>query len=116
MMSEGADMDLYEALAAKIAEYDSGSVGEEVPGFDAWDDAARDYLEAVCKSIADGESALSVYERMKADLPRLEERVEAEEASYTFDWYDDHYYLKIYSGQVQACKFVLSLCETLVSA
>lgn len=29
MMSEGADMDLYEALAAKIAEYDSGSVGGE---------------------------------------------------------------------------------------
>ncbi len=104
-------MDFCEAIAAKIAEYDADAADGGVPGFDAWDRAARDYLEDVRKRLLAGEDAASVYARLKDELPRLEELVEAEEACYTFDWYDDHHYIKIYSGQVQACRAALALYE-----
>lgn len=58
--------------------------------------AIRDELER-------GVEPKAVYERLKAELPELEERVAGEEACYTFDWYDDHHYEKIYSGRLMAC-------------
>lgn len=50
-------------------------------------------------------------ERLKAELPELEERVVGEEASYTFDWYDDHHYEKVFSGRLKACHVLLELYE-----
>ena len=45
------------------------------------------------------------------DSSELEERVAGEEACYTFDWYDDHHYEKIYSGHLMACRALLELYE-----
>lgn len=53
----------------------------------------------------------AMYERLKAELPDLEEQVAGEEACYTFDWYDDHHYEKIYSGRLMACRALLELYE-----
>ena len=54
----------------------------------------------------------AVYERLKAELPELEDRVAGEEACYTFDWYDDHHYEKVFSGRLKACRVLLELYET----
>ena len=52
-----------------------------------------------------------MYERLKTELPDLEEQVAGEEACYTFDWYDDHHYEKIFSGRLKACRALLELYE-----
>ncbi len=79
--------------------------------FDAWDKAEIEYLEGIRDQLLGGTSPQTIYERLQADLPQLEERVAAEEACYTFDWYDDHHYEKIFSGRLMACRALLELYE-----
>lgn len=104
-------MDFTQAISLKIAEYER-SRAQGPQDFDAWDHAALDYLEAIKAQLDQGVEPSEIYQRLKDELPTLQERVEGEEAVPTFDWYDDHYYLKIYSGQLQACKSALELFET----
>ena len=84
---------------------------DESSGLDTWDRAELEYLQDIRNQLLGGTSPQTIYERLQADLPQLEERVAAEEACYTFDWYDDHYYEKIYSGQLKACRIALELYE-----
>lgn len=84
---------------------------DESSGLDTWDRAELEYLQDIRNQLRGGASPQAVCERLQADLPQLEEQVAAEEACYTFDWYDDHYYEKIYSGQLKACRIALELYE-----
>ncbi len=102
------DRDIFrEAIQARAAKVRTARESGADRSFDAWDAAELDYLEDVLRRLDQGESVESVYVRAAGELPELEERVAGEEAHSTFDWYDDHYYEKIYSGKLSACKAVL---------
>lgn len=100
-----------EAVQKKIDERQAKWDAQGPSDFDAWDKAEIEYLEGIRDELERGVEPKAVYERLKAELPELEERVAGEEACYTFDWYDDHHYEKIYSGRLMACRALLELYE-----
>jgi hypothetical protein len=102
-----------ETIAEKIEEFAARcrEDGKISPSFDVWDYAAIDYLKELQESLAQGESATVAYERLKADLPRLEEEAERESVAPTFDLYDDHYHEKVCCGHLEACKVAIQLFE-----
>lgn len=106
-------MDFKEAIARQIAEHEK-SKSQSASDFDAWDQAAIDYLVNIKTQLDQGTSPQDIYQHLTNELAELQERVESEESIPTFDWYDDHYYLKIYSGQMQACQKALALYEASV--
>lgn len=99
------------ALEKTIAEYTAKADAAQ-SSFDAWDRAEIEYLEGVTHRL-ETESMQEVYDALLAELPTLEEQVAREEGCYTFDWYDDHYYEKIYSGRLCGCKKAIALYEEL---
>lgn len=103
-------MDFAQAIANQITDFET-SKAQGSSGFDAWDQAAIDYLAALKDKLDRGAQPSRIYEQLKGDLPALQEQVEKEEALPTFDWYDDHYHLKIASGRLQACKRAIALYE-----
>ncbi len=104
-------MGFLEAIEKRIdekrAEWDARGPSD----FDAWDSSELEYMENARDELKRGVEPEVVYARLKAELPELEERVAGEEACYTFDWYDDHHYEKIYSGRLMACRALLELYE-----
>ena len=102
-------MDYLEAIEKKIDELRAQA--DASPGLDTWDKAKIEYLEEVRDKLVNGTVPGLVYEQLKAELPALEGEVAREEAHATFDWYDDHYYEKLYSGRLQACKIAMELYE-----
>lgn len=99
------------ALKKTITEY-TARADEAQSSFDTWDRAEIEYLEGVAHRL-ETESAPDVYSTLLAELPALEEQVAREEGCYTFDWYDDHYYEKIYSGRLCGCKKAIALYDAL---
>lgn len=104
-------MGFLQAVEAEIEKLRARWEAEGPSSFDAWDKAEIEYLEGVRDELAGGVAPQAVHERLQADLPTLEEQVAREEACYTFDWYDDHYYEKIFSGRLRACRTALELYE-----
>lgn len=104
-------MGFLEAVEKKIDEKRVKWDAQGPSDFDAWDDAELEYMEDVRDELMRGVEPEAVYERLKAELPELEDRVAGEEASYTFDWYDDHHYEKVFSGRLKACRTLLELYE-----
>ena len=106
-------MSFEDAIAEKIGEFAARcrEDGKAVPSFDVWDYAAIDYLKELQKSLAQGKSAAAAYERLKADLPRLEADAEREAVVPTFDFYDDHYHEKVCCGRLESCKAAIQLYE-----
>lgn len=104
-------MGFLEAIEKKIDEKRVKWDAQGPSDFDAWDDAELEYMEDVRDELMRGVEPEAVYERLKAELPELEDRVAGEEASYTFDWYDDHHYEKVFSGRLKACRTLLELYE-----
>lgn len=104
-------MGFQEAVQKRIDEKRAKRNARGPSDFDAWDSSELEYLEAVRDELKRGVEPETVYERLKAELSELEERVAGEEACYTFDWYDDHHYEKIYSGRLMACRALLELYE-----
>ncbi len=104
-------MGFLEAIEKKIDEKRVKWDAQGPSDFDAWDDAELEYMEDVRDELMRGVEPEAVYERLKAELPELEDRVAGEEASYTFDWYDDHHYEKVFSGRLKACCTLLELYE-----
>ncbi len=98
-------------LEARIAKIAANRERGSNPDFDAWDKAELDYLTATLERLVNGESAEEVHARAARELPALEESVAREESCSTFDWYDDHHYEKIYSGQLAACRAILRIFE-----
>lgn len=70
-----------------------------------------DMLQAQYKCLEKGEEPETLLIRLRERKQELEEAREREEYSSTFDWYDEHYYWKIYDGQVRACVVVIGLLE-----
>lgn len=103
-------MDFMQAIANQIAGFEK-SKAQGPSDFDAWDQAAIDYLAALKDRLEQGAKSSQIYEQLQRDLPTLKEQVEKEEALPTFDWYDDHYHLKIASGRLQACEGAIALFE-----
>lgn len=68
-----------------------------------------EYLESISNELANGLDEDALKTKLEEELPRLDEEIAREEAGYTFDWYDDHHYEKIYLGQRDACKDLLTL-------
>lgn len=68
-----------------------------------------EYLESISNELANGLDKDALRAKLEEELPRLDEEIAREEAGYTFDWYDDHHYEKIYLGQRDACKDLLAL-------
>lgn len=99
------------ALEATIADY-TAKADAANSSFDVWDRAEIEYLEDVAHRL-DTESAQHIYNTLLTELPMLEEQVAREEGCYTFDWYDDHYYEKIYSGRLYGCKKAIALYDAL---
>ena len=104
-------MGFLEAIEKRIDEKRSKWEAQGPSDFDAWDSAELEYMEDARDELERGVEPKAVYERLKAELPELEERVAGEEACYTFDWYDDDHYEKIYSGRLMACRALLELYE-----
>ena len=104
-------MGFLEAIEKKIDEKRVKWDAQGPSDFDAWDDAELEYMEDVRDELMRGVEPEAVYERLKAQLPELEDRVAGEEASYTFDWYDDHHYEKVFSGRLKAYRTLLKLYE-----
>lgn len=104
-------MGFLEAIEKKIDEKRAKWDAQGPSDFDAWDGAELEYMEDVRDELMRGVEPEAVYERLKAELPELEDRVAGEEASYTFDWYDDHHYEKVFSGRLKACRTLLELYE-----
>ncbi len=103
-------MDFAQAIANQIAGFEK-SKAQGSSDFDAWDQAAVDYLAALAQKLDQGVQPSEIYQQLQRDLPTLKEQVEKEEALPTFDWYDDHHHLKIASGRLQACKKAIALFE-----
>lgn len=101
------------ALEATIADY-TAKADAANSSFDTWDRTETEYLRNIVHRL-DTESAQHVYNTLLTELPILEEQVAREEGCYTFDWYDDHYYEKIYSGRLCGCKKALALYNALQS-
>lgn len=97
-----------DALEARIDVVEARK-DEEDQSFAAWDRAEREYLQGVVARLRDGQSCEDALTQLKSDLPQLEAVVEREDYSPTFNWYDDHYYAKIYGGQLSACKHALAV-------
>ncbi len=95
------------ALEATIAEC-TAKADAANSSLDVWDRAEIEYLRDIVHRL-DTESAQHVYNTLLTELPILEEQVAREEGCYTFDWYDDHYYEKIYSGRLCGCKKAIAL-------
>lgn len=104
-------MRFQEAIEKRIDEKQAKWNAQGPSDFDAWDNAELEYMENVRDELKRGVKPEAMYERLKAELPDLEEQVAGEEACYTFDWYDDHHYEKIYSGRLMACRALLELYE-----
>lgn len=100
-----------QALEKRIAKIEADRENGSNRDFDAWDKAELDYLTAACERLARGDPAEEVRARAARELPALEESVAREESCPTFDWYDDHHYEKVYSGQLAACRFILRTYE-----
>ncbi len=77
-------------------------------------EARLDMLQYLQKRVLSGAQPEELLVELRARLAELEEAKEGEEISYTFDWYDDHYYYKIYDGQCEACRMVIDLLESCV--
>lgn len=75
------------------------------------DVSSRGYLKSLCERLKRGDSPKSVYAYLETDLPRLLEEEAREDEHYTFDWYDDHHYQRIYLGQIYACRRAMRLYE-----
>lgn len=101
-------MDPKKALQKRVAEIEATASQDGQQGLDIWDSAEHSYLTGLIGAL-EQEAPESIHEKLLAELPELEEAMAHENAAYTFDWYDDHYYNKIYSGQLKACRFALSL-------
>lgn len=99
------------ALEATIADY-TAKANAANSSFDTWDRAEIEYLRDIVRRL-DTESTEHIYDALLAELPTLEEQVAREEGCYTFDWYDDHYYEKIYSGRLCGCKKAIALYDAL---
>ena len=104
-------MGFLEAIEKRIDEKRAKWDAQGPSDFDAWDNAELEYMEDARDELMRGVEPEAVYERLKAELPELEERVVGEEASYTFDGYDDHHYEKVFSGRLKACHVLLELYE-----
>ena len=104
-------MGFLEAIEKRIDEKRAKWDAQGPSDLDAWDNAELEYMEDARDELMRGVEPEAVYERLKAELPELEERVVGEEASYTFDWYDDHHYEKVFSGRLKACHVLLELYE-----
>ena len=104
-------MGFLEAIEKRIGEKRAKWDAQGPSDFDAWDNAELEYMEDARDELKRGVEPEAVYERLKAELPELEDRVAGEEACYTFDWYDDHHYEKIFSGRLKACRILLELYE-----
>lgn len=105
-------MGFLEAIEKRIGEKRPRRDAQGPSDFDAWDSAELEYMEDTRDELMRGIEPEAVYERLKAELPELEDRVAGEEACYTFDWYDDHHYEKVFSGRLKACRVLLELYET----
>lgn len=105
-------MGFLEAIEKRIGEKRPKRDAQGPSDFDAWDSAELEYMEDARDELMRGIKPEAVYERLKAELPELEDRVAGEEACYTFDWYDDHHYEKVFSGRLKACRVLLELYET----
>lgn len=68
-----------------------------------------EYLKSISNELANGLDEDTLRAKLEEELPRLDEEIAHEEAGYTFDWYDDHHYEKIYLGKRDACKELLTL-------
>ncbi len=77
------------------------------------DDSAYVYLENIVNRLKAGSSEAQEIERLRKALPQLLETEEREEHSPTFDWYDDHHYIRIAIGQIAACRRAIRLYEGL---
>lgn len=104
-------MGFLEAIEKRIGEKRAKRDAQGPSDFDAWDSAELEYMEDARDELMHGIEPEAVYERLKAELPELEDRVAGEEACYTFDWYDDHHYEKVFSGRLKACRVLLELYE-----
>ena len=103
-------MDFVQAISNQIADFEK-SKAQGPSDFDAWDQAAINYLTTLAQKLDQGTQPSEIYAQLQRDLPVLKEQVEKEEALPTFDWYDDHYHLKIASGRLQACEGAIALFE-----
>ena len=104
-------MGFLEAIEKRIGEKRPKRDAQGPSDFDAWDSAELEYMEDTRDELMRGIEPEAVYERLKAELPELEDRVAGEEACYTFDWYDDHHYVQVFSGRLKACRVLLELYE-----
>ncbi len=76
------------------------------------DESEYAYLEALASRLRAGGDETGEIERLREALPKLVDEEEREEYAPTFDWYDEHYYARIYIGKICACRRAIALYES----
>ncbi len=108
----GTNTGLYAALEERIALCRARfEAGKNDAAVSASMESELDQLEHFRRRLDRGETPAALYGELKQKLAALEEEKDHELEHYTFDWYDDHYYYKVYSGQADACAAMLELIE-----
>ncbi len=68
-------------------------------------------LEELHKRLQGGEDPGELMTELKGKLPGLEQDMEREAECPSFDWYDEHHYYKVFSGQRKAILEVIELLD-----
>lgn len=108
IMNERLSMDLEAYTKELIEAHEKHSSEASNPVMETRDNAYRAYLESVLERLTQGEDEQAITAWLEQEESRLDGEIAREEACATFDWYDDHYYEKIYLGQRDACKNLLA--------
>lgn len=112
-MPNKTTMKLINQISQLIKTHRSVLESNETPIMETRIKAHIEYLKAasddLTKEIANEPNKTELKAKFEEELFRLDEEIAREEVCSTFDWYDDHYYEKIYLGQRDACKELLAL-------
>lgn len=68
-------------------------------------------LQNLYDRLKSGEEAEALLNKLKEDLPELEEMKEQEFLHPSFDWYDEHYHYKVLDGRCDAYRIMIKLLE-----
>lgn len=69
-------------------------------------------LTELLDRLEEGAAAGTLLDQLREDRLRLCRLISEEEAHSTFDWYGEHYYEIIYSGELDGCEEAIAILES----
>ena len=103
---------LHAALEAQLAQCQADYELHQNDNFSSTLLAAKlQQLQQLYDQVQAGQTEQALLEQLRELLPRLEQEKDHEAEYPSFDWYDEHYYYKVYAGRWEACRELLQLLE-----